>query len=172
VRRGFEETTLTDVAAAAGIGRRTLFSYFPSKNDMVWGDFDSVLERLRVQLADRVDGEGTMGALGRAAVASNHYEGEALDELRMRMTLITTVPALQAHSMVRYGAWRRVVSEFVAAETGEEPDDLVPLTVGHMALATSMAAFVRWVHHPGEDLERHIDAGYARLRHAFAELDA
>ena len=42
------------------------------------------------------------------------------------MTLITTVPALQAHSMLRYAAWRAVVAEFVAQRLGDEPDDLVP----------------------------------------------
>jgi TetR/AcrR family transcriptional regulator, regulator of mycofactocin system len=45
--RGFEETTVDDVAAAAGIGRRTFFRYYASKNDAVWGDFDAQLEKLR-----------------------------------------------------------------------------------------------------------------------------
>src|SRR4051812_37983187 len=45
--RGFDETSVDDIAAAAGIGRRTLFRYFRSKSDLVWGDFDSELDRMR-----------------------------------------------------------------------------------------------------------------------------
>jgi mycofactocin system transcriptional regulator len=171
VQKGFEQTTLTDLARALSIGRRTLFRYFASKNDMVWGDFDWVLDRLRSSLADARPGEGMMQTLGRAVVASNHYEGEALEELRMRMTLITTVPALQAHSMVRYMAWRGVVSEFIAGRLRQDPDDLIPLTVGHMALATSVAAFVRWVEHPQEDLQAHLRTGYSHLERAFEAVE-
>jgi TetR/AcrR family transcriptional regulator, regulator of mycofactocin system len=170
IRNGFEETTLTDIAEALGIGRRTLFRYFASKNDMVWGDFDWVLDRLRTALAASDPDEGPMTTLGRSVVASNQYDGDALVELRLRMTLITTVPALQAHSMLRYDAWRRVISEFIATRTGAAPDDFVPLIVGHLALATSMAAFVRWVDHPDEALEDHLRAGYERLARAFPDL--
>jgi mycofactocin system transcriptional regulator len=165
--RGFEETTLADIAAAVGIGRRTLFRYFASKNDMVWGDFEGVLDRLRAGLAQARPGEGMMDTLGRAVVASNHYEGAALEDLRLRMTLITSVPALQAHSMVRYAEWRRVVSEFVAERLGQAPDDLVPLMVGEMALGASRAAFLRWVMHPEESLDRHLGDAYRHLARAF-----
>lgn len=168
VRDGFEQTTLSDVADAMHVGRRTLFRYFESKNDMVWGDFDAVLDRLRTLLAGVGPEDDTMEALGRAVVASNHYEGEALEDLRMRMTLITTVPALQAHSMVRYAAWRRVVSEFVAGRMGLTPDDLLPLAIGQMALGASMAAFVRWVEHPEEDLEEHLRTVYDALARGFS----
>jgi mycofactocin system transcriptional regulator len=169
VRDGFEETTLDDIATAVGVGRRTLFRYFSSKNDLVWGNFDGVLERLRAELAATDPEEPMMATLGRAVVASNTYEGEALEELRLRMTLITSVPALQGHSMVRYADWRRVVAEFVAERLGLDPDDLIPLTVGHMALGASMSAFVRWVSHPDEDLLAHLRTGYQHLARAFED---
>jgi TetR/AcrR family transcriptional regulator, regulator of mycofactocin system len=169
VSNGFEETTLDDVATAVGIGRRTLFAYFASKNDLVWGEFEEVLDRLRAGLADAPPGESTMERLSRAVVASNHYEGAARDDLRMRMTLITTVPALQAHSMVRYDGWRQVVSEFIAGRINQQADDVVPLLVGHMALGASMASFLRWVMHPEEDLSELLRAGYGHLTRAFAE---
>jgi AcrR family transcriptional regulator len=51
-RQGFDETTVDEIAATIGIARRTLSRYFPSKNDIVWGDFDRVLARLRRHLSE------------------------------------------------------------------------------------------------------------------------
>src|SRR5437660_843509 len=51
---GFDETTVDDIATAAGIGRRTFFRYFASKNDVVWGAFDAGLDHFRAVL-DAVD---------------------------------------------------------------------------------------------------------------------
>src|SRR6478609_2677659 len=137
-RNGFDETTVDDIAEVMGISRRTLFRYFPSKNDMVWGDFDWVLDRLRNDLAERPREEPLTAALTEAVVASNHYDDDELPELRIRLTLITTVPALQAHSMLRYAAWRRVIAEFVADRLGDEPDGIVPDAVAAAALGFSI----------------------------------
>ena len=51
---GFEQTTVEDIAAAAGIGRRTFFRYFRSKNDVPWGTFELELERMRARLRWRL----------------------------------------------------------------------------------------------------------------------
>jgi TetR/AcrR family transcriptional regulator, regulator of mycofactocin system len=169
-RRGFDATTMEELAAELGVGRRTLFRYFPSKNDLVWGDFDRVLDRLRSQLAAAPPDEPILDAVTHAVVRSNRYPADELPELRIRMTLITTVPALQAHSMVRYAEWRAVIAEFAAARLGQRPDDLMPLTLGYAALGTSIAAFVRWVGNPDDDLEQNLLAGYARLARGFDDL--
>jgi TetR/AcrR family transcriptional regulator, regulator of mycofactocin system len=168
--RGFEHTTLDDVAAELGISRRTLFRYFPSKNDMAWGEFESVLDRLRSELAVRDPAMPMMDALREAVVASNTYPDELLPELRTRITLIMRVPALQAHSMLRYEAWRAVVAEFVADRLGTRPGDLVPRTVGYTALATSISAFAYWVDAPGTDLTVLLNRAYRALASGF-ELD-
>jgi mycofactocin system transcriptional regulator len=167
---GFETTTLDDVAAAAGVGRRTLFRYFRSKNDLVWGDFDSVLNRLRDEFAAADPGTPLMTALRRAAVASNTYPADALPELRIRMQLITTVPALQAHSMLRYAEWRGVVAEFAATRLGQAADAFVPMAIGHAALAASTAAFAHWVSHPDESLVELLDRSYGLLARGFAPV--
>ena len=49
--RGFDETSVDDIAEAAGIARRTLFRYYPSKNAVPWGDFDGHLAQMRELLA-------------------------------------------------------------------------------------------------------------------------
>src|ERR1700742_4132250 len=77
--RGFEQTTVADIAAAVGVTRRTIFRSFPSKNDMVWGDFDAVIDRLREAFAAEPRSAPLSDALRRAVLASNRYEPEQLD---------------------------------------------------------------------------------------------
>ncbi len=165
--RGFEQTTVDDIAAALGIGRRTLFRYFPSKNDIVWGEFDGVLDRLRAELAARDPAAPMMDTLREAVVASNTYPTELLPELRTRITLIMRVPVLQAHSMLRYAAWRRVVAQFAADRVGGAVDDLLPRTLGYAALAASTAAFGYWVDTPQADLLALLDRCYRMLAAGF-----
>jgi mycofactocin system transcriptional regulator len=168
--KGFEATTLDDIAAAVGVSRRTLFRYYPSKNDIVWGDFGWVLQRLR-RLLDEADPQTPLlEALASAAVASNRYDPAVLPELRIRMTLITTVPSLQAHAMLRYAEWRAVVAEFAARRLGLAPDDLEPEAIGHAALGASMAAFQHWVRDPDSDLEDNLRRTYRLLADGFVVL--
>ena len=170
--RGFEETTVDDIADALGVSRRTLFRYFASKNDMVWGDFDWVLGRLRRCLDATAADEPLHDALRRAAVESNRYEDDQLPELRIRMRLITGVAALQAHSALRYAEWREVIAEWVAKRLGCEPGDLVPQTVAHAALGTSMAAFLVWVDDPSSDLVANLEQAYRLLGEGLRDLSA
>lgn len=165
--RGFEATTLDDIAGAVGVGRRTLFRYFDSKNDIVWGDFDSVMKRLRTALVEQSESVPLMEALRVGVVESNGYPPEQLPGLRIRMTLITGTPALQAHSALRYAEWRAVVSEYAAARLGAEPVDLLPQVISHAALGGAMAAFGRWVSHPEEVLDELLDAAFAALARGF-----
>lgn len=162
-RDGFEATSVADIAAAVGVERRTIFRYFPSKNDIVWGDFDVVIERLRAHLEEAGPEVPLLEALRRAAVASNRYPEDQLPGLRQRMTLITSAPSLQANSMLRYAAWRRAIAEWVAARLGLAADDLIPETISQAALGASMAAFTRWVNHPQEDLGALLDEAYGLL---------
>lgn len=168
VERGFEATTMDDIATALRVGRRTLFRYYPSKNDLVWGEFDELLDRLRAELHSGDQDRPIIEVIREAAVQSNTYPDEILDELHTRLTLIQTVPALQAHSMLRYAEWREVIADYVAERLGCAADDLVPVATGHAALAASTAAFSRWVAHREEDILALIDRSYGLLVDGFA----
>jgi len=165
--RGFEATTVDDIAGAVGVGRRTLFRYFESKNDIAWGDFDWVMERLRQALAEG-DEMPLPEALRHGVVESNRYPAEQLPELRTRMTLITGTAALQAHSALRYAEWRGVVADWAAERLGEDPADLLPRVIGYAALGSAMASFERWVASDGEDLSELLDAAFVALGAGFA----
>jgi len=129
-----------------------------------------VLARLRRCLEATRPDEPLHDALRTAVVESNRYEDEQLPELRIRMRLITGVPALQAHSALRYAEWRAVIADFVAARLGREAGDLIPQTVAHAALGTSMAAFLVWVDDPSSDLVENLEEAYRLLGVGLAAL--
>jgi mycofactocin system transcriptional regulator len=155
--RGFDETTVDDIAAAAGIARRTFFRYFGSKNDVVWGEFDAGLDRLRATLAATPDATPWSTALRRAVVDFNRLDDEHVSVHRARMELILHVPALQAYSTLMYARWRDVVSDFVARRTGEKRDSFGPRLLGHGALAAAVAAYEQWLAEPNADLAALLD---------------
>ncbi|MCK9251026.1 MAG: TetR family transcriptional regulator [Solirubrobacteraceae bacterium] len=161
-RDGYDATTVDAIAAAAGIGRRTLFRYHPSKPDIVWGDFRTHVERFRGHLAATEPGVPLMTAIRRAVLAFNDYGPDATPELRVRMRLITTVPALQAHAMLRHREWCDAIAEFVADHTDAAPDDLLPTTIAQGCLGASTAAFRVWIERDGELLDL-LDEAYRTL---------
>jgi hypothetical protein len=134
----------------------------------VLGDLDLVLRRLRAALEESDPELEMMEALRRAMVAANRFEQRQLAALRIQMSLIARVPELQAHSMVRYAAWRSEVAGFAAKRLGQRPDDLVPQAVAYASLGTTMAAFTRWVRAPDESLERCVDTAFGELATGFS----
>jgi mycofactocin system transcriptional regulator len=169
-QRGFEHTTVDDVAAAAGISRRTFFRYFDSKNEIPWGDFDGELARMRRRLAATPAQAPLMDVIRDAIVDFNQMPAEQLPEHRRRMALILGVPALQAHSTLRFAAWRQVIADFVAQRTGQCADALLPRTIGHAMLGVAVAAYEQWLASPGEDLCELLDSAVRELGSAFTAV--
>jgi mycofactocin system transcriptional regulator len=147
--RGFEATTLSDIAEEAGIGQRTLTRYYRSKNDIPWGQFDRTLEHFEQLLADSSPDLPLWERVHRAVVEFNRFPDDAEPPHRERMRLILRTPALQAHSVLQYAHWRDVIARFVAGETGVDPGDPVPQLVGHVSLALAMTAYEQWLDDTG-----------------------
>jgi len=166
-RQGFEGTTVDDIAGAAGIGRRTFFRYFRSKNDVPWGDFDAELARMRRRLNAVPAGEPLMDAIRVAVVDFNRVAPEQVPAHRRRMELILRVPALQAHSTLRYAAWRQVIADFVAGRTGLAADALLPQAIAYAMLGVAVAAYEQWLRGRDEDLTELLDAAARTLSSAF-----
>jgi TetR/AcrR family transcriptional regulator, regulator of mycofactocin system len=161
--RGFEATTLDAIAASVGVGRRTLFRYYRSKNDIPWGQFDRTLEGFRQLLAATPDDVGVHAAIGRAVVEFNRFPADASPSHVERMQLLLDTPALQAHSALRYAEWRRVIAEYAAARLGRAPDDLEPRLLGHVALALALSAYEVWLDHPDLEVTELLERGLSAL---------
>ena len=165
---GFDATTVDDIAAAAGIGRRTFFRYFPSKNDVPWGAFEDELDRMRVRLKACPPEVPLMDAIRLALIDFNRVAPDQVPLHRRRMELILRVPTLLAHSTLRFTAWRAVVAEFVAERTGRRPDDLAPQAIAHAVLGVSIAAYEHWLDDKHADLGTLLDNAMRELAAAFA----
>jgi TetR/AcrR family transcriptional regulator, regulator of mycofactocin system len=165
---GFDATTVDDIAAAAGIGRRTFFRYFPSKNDVPWGAFEDELDRMRVRLKECPPEVPLMDAIRLALIDFNQVPPAQVPLHRRRMELILRVPTLLAHSTLRFTSWRAVVAEFVAERSGQRPDDLAPQAIAHAVLGVAIAAYERWLDDPAADLGVLLDQAMRQLGAAFA----
>jgi TetR/AcrR family transcriptional regulator, regulator of mycofactocin system len=165
--QGFDETTVEQIAQAAGVSRRTFFRYFDGKADVLWYAFDGEVEALRQAFRSVPEDVPMMEAIRRVVVGANQYRASDVPELRTRMNLIGTVPALQASAAPHYDAWERAVSEFAAMRSGELPDALYPLAVGRTTLAACRAAFDRWVEQADADLTGYLDQALTALAAGF-----
>jgi mycofactocin system transcriptional regulator len=168
-RQGFDDTTIDQIAARAGVSSRTFFRYFESKASVLWHDFDLEVDELRSAFASVPAAVPLMDAIREVVVSVNRYRQEDIPELRRRMELIGAVPALTASAALHYDAWERAVSDFAASRLGEPADSLRPLTVGRAALAAARSAFDVWVAEGAADLTDHLAAALSALASGFAE---
>ncbi len=169
--RGFDEVSVDDVAAAAGIARRTLFRYYPSKNAIPWGDFDAHLDHMQ-QTLDRVDPAIPIGdALRSALLAFNDFDESETARHRTRMRVILETEALQAHSMTMYAGWRAVVAGFVARRLGARGTDLVPQTVAWTMLGVALSAYEHWLSDEAVSLSLALADGFDAIRSGLDDLE-
>src|SRR5467141_3764529 len=61
--RGYEQTTIAEIADAAEVSPRTIFAYFPSKEDILFCDTPEIQERLAQALRERPEGATALDAL-------------------------------------------------------------------------------------------------------------
>lgn len=154
--RGFAEVSVDDVAHAAGIGRRTLFRYYASKNAIPWGDFNTHLAQLST-LLDNVDPRiGLSEALRTALLAFNTFDECETIRHRQRMRVILQTAELQAYSMTMYAGWREVIARFVAGRSGVKATDLQPQTVAWTMLGVALSAYEHWLSDESVPLTRAI----------------
>jgi mycofactocin system transcriptional regulator len=172
--QGFENTTIGQIAAEAGVSERTFFRYFSSKSSVLWIEFEAEVSEIRRALAAAPRNMPMMDAIRRAAVSVNHYQAEDVPEMRMRMNLIATVPALSAGAAEHYEAWERAISEFAGERIGQDPESLYPLAIGRATLAACRAAYDRWAARADTDLTVYLDAALRALASGFdpATLEA
>jgi AcrR family transcriptional regulator len=165
--RGYDQTTVEDIAAAAHVSPRTFFRYFPAKEDVVVGLLRAGLVDLREELLRRPPGEPLADALHAATRGWAQLTEQRAQNLLQMTRVIHAAPALR----VRLEAERRqkltgltaVVAERLGADAETDPR---PRLAVAMLMQVIGDAIERWsAAGGGTDLAGYLDAGFDLLRH-------
>jgi AcrR family transcriptional regulator len=138
--RGFDNTTIADIAEAADIAPRTFFSYFPSKEEAVFEKFDSAFADFDRAMRERPDGMSALDALREwiAHAAQEHITDS--DHLKLEARLRRESPAVAACDLRHARQFERRLAEAVGEDFDEPADALRPRLVAAAALAALQAS--------------------------------
>jgi AcrR family transcriptional regulator len=126
--RGYDATTVADIADAADIGTRTFFGYFATKDELLFPEVDArvvaTIDAIATRDSDDRPADVLLRALGRVVDADHDLTARSA---RLRMHLIQTVPAVRGRALqLQLGAQRDIARHLLKAY----PDELDAITAG------------------------------------------
>jgi len=164
--RGYQATTIADIAAAADVAPRTVAMYFPSKQDIAMARFGQSVDELTRALRNREPGERATQIMARWLRARGPEAEQDIRELSARM--FAANPELNALRTARMAPAIAAGAEIIARDTGAAPGDAGP----RLAAVAAAAMMIELADIPsGPDREqaittamRFVDAGIKALR--------
>lgn len=124
-RDGYEQTTIADIAAAAEIGTRTFFSYFASKEELLFPESDGRIEAAIAAIATRRPGERPASVLLRALTTVGDESDDMTGRLgALRLRLIRTVPSVRGRALQMQLDAQREIARYLAAAYPDELDEV------------------------------------------------
>jgi AcrR family transcriptional regulator len=164
--RGYDATTVADIAEAAEVSPRTVAMYFPAKQDIALSRFSDGVASLTDAIRGRQPGETLHEVFGRWLLTSQ-TEPEDRELHRLARRMFAANPDLGALRTARMAAAVRAGAAMIAADTGSTPDAIGPRLAAAAAAAIAMEIVDT---EPGADREqavasamRFLEAGTAAL---------
>jgi AcrR family transcriptional regulator len=133
--RGYEQTTIAEIADAAEVSPRTIFAYFPSKEDILFCNQPQAEERLAQALRERPDGVTALDALRdfiAGSLSPDHNEA-------LRKRIVASNETLQRNERARFAPFEQLMVEAIAEDLNAGPDDIRPQIVA-AALTAAFSA--------------------------------
>jgi AcrR family transcriptional regulator len=143
--QGYEDTTVEEIAEAAGISVRTLFRYYSSKQHLLFGDVGQRrIDALRTALWARPVTEPPLVAIEGALDDLDLTDPAEREQVFARFALLQRQPSLLPKYLVLNRDLASVIADFVAARTGAPVTDLYPQMVAAATTAAWDIALVTW----------------------------
>ena len=162
--RGFDETTVEDIARAVGMTKRSFFRYFPTKEDAVFAGTEVLVEQVVADLEARPADEDPWDCLHqvlRRWQERIHTSGAELAGER----LIQSTPALRARLHQKRELWRNAARDVLVARSRGALDDFAADLLTNAATAVLDSVGREWVRTDGRaDRAELLDRGFGALR--------
>jgi AcrR family transcriptional regulator len=169
VEKGYDETTVDEIAVRAGISRRSFFRYFASKNDLMASATAEYAELLAVAIRACPAGSSVPEVV-RRTVLQVAQQCTALPRTRKVMQILSAYPSATVALKSRAGELRQKVQEAFDSRGGAFRD-LAPGVLAELTLAVLDIVFHFWFRQGEQDIGDAVDRVFATLGHmAFAEL--
>ncbi|MEV5156444.1 helix-turn-helix domain-containing protein [Streptomyces werraensis] len=156
--RGYEQTTVDDIAERAGVGRSTFFRHYRSKEEVIFPDHDRLLAQIRSRLATSSHSTGLVAVSDAVRLVLLHYLDEG-DLARRRYALTSKVAALRDREIASVARYQRLFREFISEWMGD-PTEAASLRAELMAAAVVAAhnhVLRRWLRGESADPVAEVD---------------
>src|ERR1700752_93458 len=110
--KGFANVTVTELAAEAGVTERTFFRHFPTKEAVLFQDYETHLEWLAEALAERPASESLFDAV-LASFAASPYNPEVVRKAATARTELISADRIASHLRVVQSSFASVLTNFV-----------------------------------------------------------
>jgi AcrR family transcriptional regulator len=115
--RGYEQTTVDDIAERAGVSRTTFFRYYRSKEDVIFPDHDHLLELITERLATSTNSTAIVAVTEAVRLTLLRYIEEG-ERARQRYALTSRVATLRDREIATVARYQRLYREFIAGWMG------------------------------------------------------
>ncbi|WP_416982170.1 TetR family transcriptional regulator [Streptomyces sp. T028] len=174
LERGYEQTTVDDIVALAGVGRRSFFRYFPSKEDVVFPDHERCLADMTAFLAaSEEDAEPVRRVCDAARLVLQMYaENPSFSVQRYRLT--KKVPGLRAYELSVVWRYERALAEYLRGRfAGRSDGNLRADVIASAVVAAHNNALRSWLRSDGEgDATATVDHALGYVQSAFGKAPA
>jgi AcrR family transcriptional regulator len=136
--RGYQATTVAEIAEATEVSERTVYAYFPTKEDILFSDQLAFGLSLATALAERTPETEALDVL-RDFFVDNLSRFD--DQARVRWQIVRNDPVLRSHQRARQAELGKVIAAAIAVDLGDETDDLRPQLVTAAVIAAFTATY-------------------------------
>ncbi|MGW3424422.1 TetR family transcriptional regulator [Streptomyces phaeochromogenes] len=173
LERGYEQTTVDEIVALAGVGRRSFFRYFPSKEDVVFPDHERCLAEMNDFLGDGSGGGGdeddpVARVCDAARVVLRMYaENPTFSVQRYRLT--KKVPGLRTYELSVVWRYERALAEYLRGRFAGRRDGTLRADVIAAAVVAAHNNGLRsWLRSAGQsDASAEVDHALAHVQRVF-----
>jgi AcrR family transcriptional regulator len=170
--RGYEHSTVDDIAERAGVGRTTFFRAFSSKEDVILPDHHVVIDAVKARLATSTHETALVAVSEGARLVLQHYLKEG-DIARRRYKLTSNVSALRDREVASMQQYQRVFREFIHGWMGGDPTSgLRAELMANSVITAHNYVLRRWLRGLTEQPEAEFDTAMADVIELFAEARA